>query len=131
CARRLLVKNGAHGDAVIKRLVEVTERIVPSHWDAQPQPFIGGVISLQAVQNLLEAQDRLQKLGGISLVSLEQCQPQSTLLTPGIIDVSQVADVPDEEYFGPLLMLMRYDSFDEALAIANNTRFGLATGLIS
>ncbi|MCE1848498.1 aldehyde dehydrogenase family protein, partial [Enterobacter hormaechei] len=34
CARRLLVKNGAHGDAVIKRLVEVTERIVPSHWDA-------------------------------------------------------------------------------------------------
>ncbi|NRN29773.1 succinylglutamate-semialdehyde dehydrogenase [Photorhabdus heterorhabditis] len=131
CARRLLVKNGAHGDAVIKRLVEVTKQIVPSHWDAQPQPFIGGVISLQAVQNLLEAQDRLQKLGGISLVSLEQLAPQSTLLAPGIIDVSQVVELPDEEYFGPLLSLMRYDTFDEALTIANNTRFGLAVGLIS
>jgi hypothetical protein len=40
-------------------------------------------------------------------------------------------DVPDEEYFGPLLTVIRYDTFDEAIRIANHTRYGLAAGLIS
>jgi succinylglutamic semialdehyde dehydrogenase len=53
------------------------------------------------------------------------------LLSPGIIDVTGVANVPDEEYFGPLTTIIRYDSFDDALRIANNTRYGLSIGLVS
>ncbi|MBL2056472.1 aldehyde dehydrogenase family protein, partial [Klebsiella pneumoniae] len=58
-------------------------------------------------------------------------QEDSALLTPGIIDVTGVAGIPDEEYFGPLTTIQRYDSFDEALKIANATRFGLSVGLVS
>jgi succinylglutamic semialdehyde dehydrogenase len=61
---------------------------------------------------------------------MQQPDPQSTALTPGIIDVTGI-DVPDEEYFGPLLTVIRYDAFDEAIRIANATRYGLAAGLIS
>ena len=39
--------------------------------------------------------------------------------------------MPDEEVFGPLLCVWRYDDFDEAITLANNTRYGLACGLIS
>jgi len=39
--------------------------------------------------------------------------------------------VPDEEVFGPLLCVYRYDDFNEAIAMANNTRYGLSSGLIS
>ncbi len=42
-----------------------------------------------------------------------------------------VAGVPDEEVFGPLLRVWRYDTFDEAIRMANNTRFGLSCGLVS
>jgi succinylglutamic semialdehyde dehydrogenase len=42
-----------------------------------------------------------------------------------------VAEVADEEVFGPLLSVWRYDDFDEAIALANATRFGLSCGLIS
>ncbi|CVH96589.1 N-succinylglutamate 5-semialdehyde dehydrogenase [Acinetobacter baumannii] len=42
-----------------------------------------------------------------------------------------MAGIPDEEYFGPLTTIQRYDSFDEALKIANATRFGLSVGLVS
>ncbi|MGU0043236.1 aldehyde dehydrogenase family protein [Escherichia coli] len=42
-----------------------------------------------------------------------------------------VAGVPDEEVFGPLLRVWRYDSFEEAILMANNTRFGLSCGLVS
>ncbi|HDV9414967.1 TPA: succinylglutamate-semialdehyde dehydrogenase [Raoultella ornithinolytica] len=130
CARRLLVKRGAEGDALLQRLVEASARIRSGKWDAEPQPFMGGVISLQAAQGMLAAQDKLEELGGNVLLRLHQPDPRSTLLTPGIIDVTGL-DVPDEEYFGPLLTVIRYDTFDEAIRIANHTRYGLAAGLIS
>jgi len=49
----------------------------------------------------------------------------------GIIDATEVDSLPDEEYFGPLLTVIRYDSFEQAITLANQTRFGLAIGLIS
>ncbi|PHM35748.1 succinylglutamate-semialdehyde dehydrogenase [Xenorhabdus innexi] len=131
CARRLLVKQGEKGDALIQRLTEAARQIVPSHWDAEPQPFMGGVISLAAAENMLNAQSALLALGATALLTLTQPDPHSTFMTPGIIDLTGVSQVPDEEYFGPLLTLQRYDTFEEAISIANDTRFGLATGLIS
>ncbi len=37
----------------------------------------------------------------------------------------------DEEYFGPLLQVSRYHDFTQAVVSANQTRYGLAAGLIS
>lgn len=131
CARRLLVKQGAVGDAFIQRLVEVTASLIVGHWNSQPQPFIGGVISDAAARGMLKAQDDLTELGGKQLLTLTRPDLHSTLLKPGIIDLTGVAGVPDEEYFGPLLSVIRYQNFEQAIALANQTRFGLATGLIS
>ena len=131
CARRLIIKNGTEGDAFIQRLVEVTRDLVVGQWDAQPQPFMGGVISLNAAQQILQAQQRLIDLGATPLLSVTQPDANSSLLSAGILDVTGVSNVPDEEYFGPLSCIYRYDNFDEALKIANATRFGLSVGLVS
>ena len=131
CARRLIIKNGTEGDAFIQRLVEVTRDLVIGQWDAQPQPFMGGVISLNAAQQILQAQQRLIDLGATPLLSVTQPDANSSLLSAGILEVTGVSNVPDEEYFGPLSCIYRYDSFDEALKIANATRFGLSVGLVS
>jgi succinylglutamic semialdehyde dehydrogenase len=40
-------------------------------------------------------------------------------------------DMPDEEHFGPLLKVIRYTELKDAIALANNTRFGLSAGLLS
>ena len=131
CARRLIIKNGTEGDAFIQRLVEVTRDLVIGQWDAQPQPFMGGVISLNAAQQILQAQQRLIDLGATPLLSVTQPDANSSLLSAGILEVTGVSNVPDEEYFGPLSCIYRYDNFDEALKIANATRFGLSVGLVS
>ena len=55
-------------------------------------------------------------------------QENSSLLTPGIVDVTGVADIPDEEYFGPLTTIQRYDNFDEALKLL--TQLVLACQLV-
>ncbi|EHB8444308.1 aldehyde dehydrogenase family protein, partial [Escherichia coli] len=73
----------------------------------------------------------LEALGGQTLLAPRLLQAGTSLLTPGIIEMTGVADVPDEEVFGPLLRVWRYDTFDEAIKMANNTRFGLSCGLVS
>ena len=44
--------------------------------------------------------------------------------------MTAVSALPDEEYFGPLLQLIRYDDFDAAIEKANATSFGLSAGLL-
>ena len=131
CARRLLVKRGAQGDAFLKRLVEVSGRLVPAKWDTEPQPFIGGLISGQAALNVLKAWQEHVARGAKTLLEPKLVQPGTSLLTPGIIEMSATSNVPDEEVFGPLLCVWRYDDFASAIEMANNTRYGLSSGLIS
>lgn len=131
CARRLLVKRGAAGDAFLARLVQVAANIRSGRWNAEPQPFMGSVISLQAAEKIFSEWQARVDAGGKVLLPMQWPERSSAILTPGIIDVTDVANLPDEEVFGPLLTVIRYDDFDRAIRIANNTRYGLACGLIS
>lgn len=131
CARRLLVPTGAEGDAFIARLADVSSRLKVDAYDAEDQPFMGSLISTAAAQGLLDAQAALLASGATSILTMQQIKPDAAMLTPGIIDVTNVADFPDEEHFGPLLKVIRYDSFEQAIEIANQTQYGLSAGLIS
>ena len=131
CARRLLIPQGAWGDAFLARLVEVTSTLQVGAFDQQPAPFMGSVISLAAARALLDAQEVMLANGAVALLEMTQPAAQSALLTPGIIDVSDVADRADEELFGPLLQVIRYADFDAAIQEANATQYGLAAGLLS
>lgn len=131
CARRLLVPAGEWGDRLLARLVEVARGIRVGAFDEQPAPFMGSVVSLGAAEALMAAQADLLARGGRALLPMTQPNPGAALLTPGLIDVTAVADRSDEELFGPLLQVVRYEHFDGAIAEANHTRYGLAAGLLS
>lgn len=131
CARRLLVPQGQWGDALLARLVQVAGQLKVGRFDEQPAPFMGSVISLQAAAQLMQAQADLLAKGATALLAMTQPQADAALLTPGILDVTAVSERPDEEFFGPLLQVIRYSDFDGAIAEANTTAFGLAAGLLS
>jgi succinylglutamic semialdehyde dehydrogenase len=131
CARRLLVPEGEWGDRLLARLVTVASNIQVGAFDATPAPFMGSVISLAAAEHLLHAQQQLLVQGASSLLSMTQPQAGAALLTPGIIDVTALLNRKDEEFFGPLLQVIRYADFAAAIAEANATEFGLAAGLLS
>jgi succinylglutamic semialdehyde dehydrogenase len=131
CARRLIVPQGPDGDAILERLIGLMRRIrVAPHAD-RPEAFMGPVITDAAADNLLAAQQHLLSQGGISLIPLRSIGPTRAMLSPGLIDVTAVADRADEELFGPLLQVIRVVDFDAAVREANRTRFGLAAGLFS
>jgi succinylglutamic semialdehyde dehydrogenase len=93
---------------------------------------MGPVISKAAAGNVLKAQAELISRGGLAIKRCEGVSGDSggAMVTPGLIDVSSVKERADVEVFGPLLQLIRVSTFDEAIRVANDTRYGLAAGLL-
>ncbi len=132
CARRLFIEANEQGDAILARLIEVTKNLTIGYYDDEKQPFMGSMISEKAALSLVDAQAKLVTLGANALVELKHLEVGTGFVSPGIIDVTGIiADVPDEEYFGPLVKVYRYTDFDQAIDEANNTGFGLSAGLLS
>jgi succinylglutamic semialdehyde dehydrogenase len=132
CARRLFIEKGEQGDAVLNKLIEATRLIKVGEYDAAEQPFMGAMISKNAAAMMLSAQQQLLALGATALVELKHLDTDSGFVSPGIVDVTNIlAEMPDEEHFGPLLKVIRYSDFDQAIEEANNTSFGLSAGLLS
>lgn len=131
CARRLILPASEQGEQILERLVEVTEQLVVGMYDDAVQPFMGAMISAEAASKMVAAQQLLVDKGGRELVTLKQRDPALGFVTPGIIDVTGAHDLPDDEFFGPLLQVVRYQIWDQAIAIANDTRYGLSAGLLS
>ncbi|MFT5706254.1 MAG: succinylglutamic semialdehyde dehydrogenase [Oceanospirillaceae bacterium] len=131
CARRLFVPNNNSGDTFLSALTDAVKNIVVGEQFAEPAPFMGSLISEQAADSMVIAQQQLLDLGGQAIVSLEKLKAGTGFVSPGLIDVTNIDALPDEEHFGPLLQVIRYDDFDQAIIGANNTRFGLAAGLFS
>ena len=131
CARRLIVKEGAEGDAFIARLVDVASRLTVGAPNAEPAPYMGPVVSAAVAKRLLQAQADLIAKGGKSLLEMRHLDENTGFVSAGIVDVTNASGIPDEEWFGPLLQVFRVADFDSAIKVANNTSFGLASGLIS
>ena len=131
CARRLIVQDGAPGDALVRRLLEIIPTIRVGPFTDSPEPFMGPLVRPQAADNALAAQQRLIDADALPLLPMQRlAAAPSAFLTPGLIDVTRTSP-PDEELFAPLLQVVRVHTFDEAITAANHTAFGLVAGLIS
>lgn len=126
CARRLILPEGAFGDDVLSLIQARIGQVTVGKWDEDV--FMGPVVSEQSAQNGLKFEQALTEAGGRPIVPL---QVEGAFVHPGLIEMSGASDVEDEELFGPLLQVYRVKTFDEAIAKANDTRFGLSGGLLS
>lgn len=131
CARRLIVPKTQQGDELIATLIDMIGTISVGPYTNLPEPFMGPVISEKHALKVLEAQENLRSKGGQPLVEMHQLQSGTGFLSPGLMDVTNVSDRPDEEIFGPFLQVIRINDFQEAIDEANNTKYGLAAGLLS
>ncbi|MDI1353030.1 MAG: aldehyde dehydrogenase family protein, partial [bacterium] len=131
CARRIFVPLSLTGDQFLKHFIKACKQITIGSFEQEPTPFMGPVIShIQALKHL-QAQKSLLAAGGESLLDMSLLTKYTGFLSPGIIDMTKVKNPKDEEIFAPLVQIYRYTHFDEAIELANQTRFGLAAGLLS
>lgn len=132
CARRLIIPDGELCNKFIHTLTEMIDSISIGPYTDIPEPYMGPLISEQQVHYLLKIQSNLAASGGIHLKKMRHLTDLGpAFISPGLIDVTDIAHIPDEEFFGPFLQVIRVKNFDEAIQEANRTKYGLAAGLLS
>jgi succinate-semialdehyde dehydrogenase / glutarate-semialdehyde dehydrogenase len=125
CANRILVQSGIH-DAFVARLRTAIESLVVGNGFDETSGQ-GPLISEAAVAKV-QAHIDDAVAGGATVVTgggrhpLGQTFFEPTLVTGATNDML----VAREETFGPLAAVIRFETEQEALAMANDTEFGLA-----
>lgn len=131
CARRLIIPDNSLGDQLLDTLLTMINKITIGPYTQKPEPFMGPVISIAQAHNLLKSQEMLLAKGGKELNSMKLLEEGKPFLSPGLMDVTAISDLPDEEIFGPFLQVIRAKNFEESLTLANKTKYGLSAGLLS
>lgn len=129
-ARRLIVHETI-AEPLIGEVVRLSDQLLIDHPHAEEAPFMGPLIDMDAADCLTDGFLYLMSNGGRPLRHMKRPIENLPFVTPGIIDLTDMKDrPPDVEYFGPLLQVIRVSDFKQAIAIANDTRYGLCSALI-
>jgi acyl-CoA reductase-like NAD-dependent aldehyde dehydrogenase len=90
---------------------------------------VGPVIDADARERILEWIDEAREGGAEILAGGEE---QDGLIAPTVVaNASPELKVSCEEVFGPVVTLNAFDSLDEAIELANSTRYGLQAGIFT
>jgi len=128
-ASRLIVRDNI-ADTLIAEVKKLADRLIVDQPHATPTPYMGPVIDNQVADGLTESFLWLMSNGGRPIKHMVRTRPGLPFLSPAIIDVTNMKERPDVELFGPLLQVIRVSDFGEAIAEANNSRYGLAASLV-
>lgn len=128
-ARRLIVKSSLY-DETIDQVKRLADRLIVGEPFAEPAPFMGPVIDNNVADQLTESFVYFLSNGGKAIKHMKRKDDELPFVSPAIIDTTAMKDRPDVELFGPLLQVIKVDDFDQAIAEANNTRFGLSASLL-
>ena len=126
---RLLVHTDVY-DEVLERITNIAASYkVGDPFD--PEVVIGPMINAAACDRVMGMLERVRELGNGNIV-LGGNRCSGELAGQNFIEATIIADVDPEseiaqvEVFGPVLVVMKFHSEEEAVRLANNTKYGLA-----
>ncbi len=125
CANRIMVQDGVYDEFAAKLAAAMADLKLGD--GTQEGVDIGPLINEKAANDVLDFVENAvaqgaQVAAGGQRSSLGSCFVEPTLLT----QVTDDMRVFREEIFGPVAPLFRFKDEDEAIAMANDTEFGLA-----
>jgi aldehyde dehydrogenase (NAD+) len=135
CARsRILVERSAH-DKVVELFAEATRKVVVGA-PSEDKTEVGTLVSFKQrdrVRDYIEI-----GLGEGATIVVGGAAPEDAALADGAYLMPTVFDgvsndmrIAREEIFGPVAAVIRVKDYDEALAVANDTEFGLSSGIVT
>ena len=127
---RLFLHKTIYNDFV-ERLVASMKRIQIAD-PTNPFPLLGCLISEKQgkrVQSYIEHGKRHENLvTGGAQVDVKGCA-SGWFFEPTIFEVDNKSKLAQEEIFGPVLSILKWDDYDQMISDANDVRYGLASGL--
>jgi betaine-aldehyde dehydrogenase len=129
-AKRFYVVD-AVADAFVERFVALAGRIVVGD-PRRPETDMGPLISRPALERVVRSVD--QAVGEGAVLALGGARPpglsRGHFLAPTVLDrVRHGATVTREEVFGPVAAIVRVRDVDEAIALANDSDYGLGANI--
>jgi len=129
-ANRVLVQSGIY-DALAERIVERMARLKVGN-GLEPGVQVGPLIDDAAVRKSQALVDDALAQGARLLSGGKPHVLGGGFFQPTLLaDVTHGMRIAREEIFGPVMPLLRFDRDDEAIAMANDSEFGLAAYLFS
>jgi succinate-semialdehyde dehydrogenase / glutarate-semialdehyde dehydrogenase len=126
CANRLYVQAGVY-DAFAEKLVAAVAKLKVGN-GFEPGVQQGPLIDEAAVEKVEEHIEDAVSQGGRVLLGGKRHALGQTFFEPTVLaDVTPKMKVAKEETFGPLAPLFRFQTDEQAIEMANDTEFGLAS----
>ena len=116
-------------DIFVERVREKVAQLTVG--DPTVNPSMGPVINKAALESMLGYIEAGKKEGRLVAGGKAVSTPEGGYyLEPTVFaDVAPKAIIAQEEIFGPVLAIIKVDSFEEGLKVANNTEYGLTGAL--
>lgn len=125
CANRILVEDPIY-DAFSKKMTEAVAKLKVGPGDSDGVE-IGPLIDQKAIEKVEQMVGEALASGAVALTGGKKHSAGAQFYTPTVLaNVTREMRVNTEEIFGPVAPLIRFKDEDEAVAIANDTPFGLA-----
>lgn len=91
---------------------------------------MGSLISQEQMERVLGYIEKGKQAGAALVAGGERVGTQGYFVQPTVFDeVQHEMEIAQEEIFGPVASVITFDDVNDALRIANGTRFGLAAGV--
>lgn len=127
---RLIVEKSIH-DRVVQTVVEIAEEFVPSD-PLDPATRMGALVDERHTARVLSFVDAAKEDGTTISIGGDRAREDSggCYVNPTVFDnVTSSMTVAREEIFGPMLSVIPVEDADEAVKIANDTCYGLASAV--
>ncbi|WP_147048920.1 NAD-dependent succinate-semialdehyde dehydrogenase, partial [Methylobacterium gnaphalii] len=126
CANRLLVQSGVY-DAFAQKLAEAVSKLKVGEGTQEgvtQGPLISEAARAKVEEHIADALER----GSRIVAGGKRLDRAGSFFEPTILaDVPREAKMFSEETFGPVAPLIRFETEEEAIEMANDTPFGLAS----
>lgn len=128
CSRAIVVE--AVYDQVLERVIELTKKLAVGD-PSDATTFMGPVIDESAYDKIIEYIEIGKQEGRLVAGGIGDCAKGYFIQPTVFADLHPRARLMQEEIFGPVVGFSKAKSFDEAIALANNTEYGLTGAVIT
>ncbi|PIE65574.1 MAG: aldehyde dehydrogenase [Desulfobacterales bacterium] len=130
CAERVYVEKAVE-QQFVEKLTDAMRAVTSGDPFAEPTPDMSSQVSREQLDKIAAMVERAQQAGAETLCGGKTADMgtgyffEPTVLT----GCSQDSEIVQKEVFGPVLPVLSFTSFDEAIALANDCEYGLTSSI--
>jgi betaine-aldehyde dehydrogenase len=125
---RIILHNDI-ADEFVKMLEETSKKVKVGD-PLDPKVKLGAIINNNQLEKICSYFEKAKKEGAVLKLGGNITGPNSAYIQPTIYDhVTPGMEIAKDEIFGPVLSIIRFNTLEEAIQIANDTLYGLSASV--